>query len=311
LKTLERLTIDRQRVSSVGLERLFAGLPNLRALSGRECGSGKPSLGKGAPLVDLDLSRNALGTAGVIALANEPRAHALRRLVLDTCELESLALSALIESPIWSTLRILDVSRNPLGIAGVRTLVDAPAPAQLHTLELVDCELDEQSHTALAKIPWLGQLMSLDLSGNTLGQGAAMLRAIAPDRLRHLAMASTGMVRADAATLARFWPHLVVLVLTNNPLGAAALERFAVMREAQRLQMLDLSDCALDDDGLEMIGVARAPQLRSLKLAGNTITDRGSVSSELPPDRETRATCAAPASPHVRDARAAAVARTT
>ena len=269
LKSLERVNVDRQRVTTAGLKRL-AGLPNLRALSARECGAGKLAFGQGAPLVELDLSRNAFKGEVVRALIAEPRLTELRRLVLDTCELESLALSAIIKAPMWNTLRSLDVSRNPLGAGGARTFADAPAPKLLHTLVLADADLDEKAHTALAKIPWLGQLLALDLSGNMLGHGAGALRAIAPDRLRRLAFASTGMDRADAAALARFWPQLVELVLDNNRLGDAALERFVVMREGARLQTLELRDCLLTDDGLELLGNARTPHLRSLALAGNT-----------------------------------------
>lgn len=270
LKSLERLNIDRQRVTTAGLKKLVAALPNLRALSARECGSGKLPLGKGAPIVELDLSRNAIKNEGLRALVAEPRIAALRKLVLDTCELESLAMSAIIAAPLWHTLRSLDLSRNPLGAGGARTLADAQPPRSLHTLVLADADLDDKAHAALAKVPWLGQLLALDLSGNILGRGAIALRAIAPDRLRRLALASTGMERPDAAALARFWPQLVELVLANNPLGDAALERFAVMREATRLQTLDLRDCGLTDDGLDLLGNARCPHLRTLALAGNT-----------------------------------------
>ena len=113
LKWLERLSIDRQRVTTAGLKKL-AALPNLRALSARECGSGKLVFGKGAPIVELDLSRNAFKGEVVRALLAEPRLSELRQLVLDTCELESLAVSAIIASPMWHTLRIIDLSRNPL-----------------------------------------------------------------------------------------------------------------------------------------------------------------------------------------------------
>jgi hypothetical protein len=269
LKSLERLNVDRQRVTTPGLRRL-AALPNLRALSARECGSGKLGFGKGAPLVELDLSSNRFKGEVVRALLAEPRLSELRQLVLDTCELESLAVSAIIASPMWHTLRIVDLSRNPLGAGGARTLADAPAPKLLHTVVLADADLDDKAHAAFAKIPWLGQLLALDLSGNMLGRGAVALRAIAPERLRRLSLATTGMERADAAALARFWPQLVELALDNNPLGNAALERFAVMREATRLQTLELRDCLLTDDGLELLGNARCPHLRSLALAGNT-----------------------------------------
>ena len=269
LRRLERLTIDRHRFGSAGVTKLVAALPTLRALSARECHCNKLAFGDGTPLVELDLSRNAIGSTGAQVIARARRCAELRELVLDTCEIESLGLSELIASPLWHTLRRLDLSRNPLGASAIRALAAAPAPSQLHTLVLADADLDDTAGTALGKIAWLGNLAVLDLSGNMLGRGAAGLRAIVPDAVRRLGLASIGLERAEAAAIARFWPRVIDLDLSGNAFTDAGLERFATMKEAAALQRLGLRDCALTDDGLELLAAARCPRLRVLDLSGN------------------------------------------
>jgi len=192
--------------------------------------------------------------------------------VVDTCEIEVLGLLELVRSPIWDTLRWLDLSRNPLGIAGARVLVEAPKPQQLHTLLLADADFDDAAGNALGKVAWLGSLAQLDLSGNPLGRGGAALRNLEPEGLGKLTLAAIGMERTEAAAIARFWPRVVHLDLGGNAFGDAGLERFATMKEASALQTLSLRDCKLGDDGLELLAArGRCPRLRGLDLAGNAL----------------------------------------
>ena len=272
LSKLERVKLDRQRVGAGGLRKLVAALKQLTSLSVRECGWKKPSFGTGAPILELDLSQTALGTEGVHELASSPRLAAVQDLVLDTCEIESLGVAELVAAPLWQTLRRLELSRNPLGASAIRALAAAARPAQLHTLALADADLDDQAGAALAKVAWLGELTSLDLSGNILGRGCAGLRGIAGEHLRVLRLAAVGLERAEAAALARFWPRLVELDVSNNAIGDAGLERFVTMKEASALQTLALHDCKVTDDGLELLAArARCPRLRALDLAGNEL----------------------------------------
>ncbi|HLL23570.1 MAG TPA: TIGR02996 domain-containing protein [Kofleriaceae bacterium] len=274
LTELQTLSIDRHGVGSKAVERLFA-LPALRSLSARETATTELDLrkAKGAPLVRLDLSKNALGDAGARAIAQAPRLRALERLELDTCEIEAVGLHALVESPLWSTLRWLDLSRNPLGVAGARVLAQLAKPAMLHTLLLADADLDDSAANALGKLAWLGELVELDLAGNPLGRGAIALRGLAADGLRKLSLSSCAIERTEAAAIARFWPSVVHLDLAHNALTDAGIERFATMKEARLLQSLSLADCQLTADGIELLAErARCPRLRTLVLAGNQPT---------------------------------------
>ncbi|HEY5937925.1 MAG TPA: TIGR02996 domain-containing protein [Kofleriaceae bacterium] len=275
LAGLERLTIDRQRVGTKGFAQIVRALANLRELRARECLIQKlDGLAHvtGAPVVHLDLGRNAIGNTGAKILAHAPRLAELQSLELDTCEVGSSGLAELVSAPWWRTLRRLDLSRNPIGASGLRALAEGPRPSQLHALIAADADLDDQAGHLLAKIPWLGQLAILDLSGNRLARGAASLRSIAPEALRRLALSATGLERTEAAALARFWPHLIELDLGINVLTDAGLERFVTMKEATALQRLELRDCAIGDDGIELLARrARCPRLRRLGLADNTV----------------------------------------
>jgi uncharacterized protein (TIGR02996 family) len=266
LWSLEVLDVSRHDIRTIDE---LSKLPKLRRLRARDCGIKKLSTRLAGLQVDeLDLSQNTLGTAGAHVLG---RLETLQRLELDTCEIDSTGLLALIRSPMWQSLRWLDLSRNPLGTAGARALAEAPQPAQLHTLLLADVDLEDAAAEVVGKIPWLGELSQLDLSGNPMRRGLAMLRNITGDRIRKLSLAHTGMERSEAAALGRFWARLVHLDLAGNPLGDAAIERFAGTREAAALQTLRLADCNLGDLGLELLAAARCPRLRVLDLAGNTI----------------------------------------
>jgi uncharacterized protein (TIGR02996 family) len=279
LARLEELDIDHQRVGGDALGDLVAKLPALRELSARDCATTdleRFAKAAGASLVALDLSENSLGLSEMKALARAPRAAELRELVLDTCELTSTAIGVLVQAPCWQTLRALDLSRNPIGPYGARTLADASRPPHLHTLAVADADLDEASNAILAKAEWLDQLAVVDASDNAFRDSPAFVRALSPDALRVLRIAAVGMRRADASALARLWPQLVELDASRNPLQDAGLERFAATREARALQRLSLAECALGDLALELLGEhARMPRLRALTLSQNELSVDG------------------------------------
>lgn len=275
LTALEVLQIDRHLPGSRNAERLFA-LPKLRDFSAREIGIKKLAVPKkGAPFESVDLSLNAGGSGIAQAIAKSPRMAQLQQLVLDTAEVEAYALAELVASPLWHTLRVMDLSRNPLGKAGARILAEAAPPAQLHTLRLADVDFDDSCGAILGKTGWLGKLLELDLDGNRFGRGLAGLRDLEVDGLRVLSLRSVGMERSEAVVVSKFWPKLVHLALGNNAFGDAGIERFATTKEAPHLQSLSLWKCNLTDDGLELLARARCPRLRALELWGNPITGAG------------------------------------
>src|SRR5262249_45825865 len=155
-------------------------------------------------------------------------------------------LKHLTESPCWSTLQRLDLSHNPLGATGAWVLAEAEPPARLHTLRLADCDFDLEAGKALSTIPWLPNLLALDLSGNALELSHATdLEKLASGSLRQLSLAGT-YVNADAMTqLAPCLARLIVLDLSNTLIGDHGLEELLLRNSAPELQSLRLCNSQL------------------------------------------------------------------
>jgi len=267
---LTALAIDRQRVTSEGLAALLASLPTLRELTARGCELKSIAALRttvGDPIVRLDLGANAIGNDGARVLGESLRTAQLERLDLDTCEIGPAGLAHIVESPAWHTLRHLDLSRNPLGERGASTLAGAPRPARLHTLALVDVDFEPPATHEVAAIPWVRELLALDLSRNAMDDGEAFAR-LASGSLKQLALERVGLGPESAAALAPLWSKLVHLELGTNALydvGLAAL----VGSDESPLHTLGLAWCSLGDVGFAKLADAPCPRLRRLSLAGN------------------------------------------
>ena len=256
LATLEVLDIARQRVTDKGLAQLVESLPALRELdcSGCELRSLDVLAAPGSPLVRLVASHNNIASAGALAIATSPRTTGLESLALDTCEVSSTGIGALVKAPCWHTLRELDLSRNPLGANSVQILAAAQRPAHLHTLKLANCDFSEESANELGACAWLDQLVVADFSANAVAQ-----RMIRPS-MRVLSLARS---RATELELGELWPHAISLDLSGLD---------AAIAHAPMLQVLHLQDCKLSLADLKQI--LTFPHLRVLDLAGCTFDDR-------------------------------------
>ena len=261
---VEVLDITRQRVGNAGLERLLHATPQLRELS-----AGVNDLTNldafhrdGAPIDRLDLTRNAIGDAGIVAIANAPRLATLKHLVLDTCELGANSIGELTSAPCWQTLRILDISNNPLGYAAMLGLATATAPAELHTLKLADCEIGSDGMSSFASCAWLGQLLELDLSKLPVEQ--ALL-----DRLAGVGSLRLANSSLDSDTkLAAIWERVVHLDLR----GVAS--RTLLSTGGPELQSLVIAASRLDSKFLEQLVAGSYPRLRDLDVSDNVLDER-------------------------------------
>lgn len=271
---VEVLDITRQHVGNAGLEQLVHATPALRELSAGV--NGLTSLEAlqldGTPIDRLDLTRNAIGDAGIAAIASSPRLAELKHLVLDTCELGANSIGELTTAPCWQTLRILDVSNNPLGYAAMLGLSTAAPPAELHTLKLADCEVGGDGMSSFATCTWLGQLLEIDLAKLPVEQALI-------DRLtgvRSLRLANSTL-DADA-TLAAIWERAVHLDLR----GVAS--RSLLSTGGPELQTLSVAASRLDSKFLEQLIAGSYPRLRVLDVSDNVLDDRvitGLIRSEL------------------------------
>ena len=261
---LEVLDVSRQRITSDGLALVVDAMPRLRELGARACELEHLEFlarSTGEPFVRLDLGENALGDANVRALVSAPRAARLEVLALDTTELYSGGVTAIVESPCWSTLRVLDLGRNPLGVAGALSLAGARHPAHLHTLRLANCDLTTEAARILGEVSWLGQLASVDLSKNLVDP--VLVAALAGVReLRLSYVPGTGL----ALALAPIWAQAVHVDLggtLNVELPLAAPELFS----------LALEDCKLDNAAIDRLAAGGYPRLRRLALGKNAFDD--------------------------------------
>lgn len=269
---LSALDLDRQRVGSDGMAALVRTLPALRELSARACEVSDTSCfewAEGAPIAHLDLSENELRVDGVRTLMRSRRLAALESLVLETCELGGDAITAVALAPCWATLRVLDVSRNPLGVEGLLAFAEAPRPPHLHTLRLADADLHADAGGILASIEWLPALLAFDLSRNELGGRAVPVakRLAAPGAAtRKLALSRMGLDAAGAAALAPLWERLRHLELSDEPIGDAGLAAL-VTDGPSPLHTLALRGCGLTDASLALLSArAKLPRLHALSL---------------------------------------------
>jgi uncharacterized protein (TIGR02996 family) len=138
-------------------------------------------------LIRLALAGNGIRFGGVQSRRLFENPGPLRVLYLNRNPLGDASLKALVASPLWHQLTLLDLSCTWLTDEGIRSLVSGPRPERLTTLYLDDNQITEDGFRTLAASPLYGQLHTLSLLGNR----------IPADRLRELTVARPGRVCAD------------------------------------------------------------------------------------------------------------------
>lgn len=144
LPSLRELSAWSTRIGSSGFlalarsERLGA-LVDLNAASSRISGDAMDGL-VDAPTfgrwTHLRLHGNALGDRGAVALARG-RSERLELLWLSGTGVGDRGIAALAASPLLSTVKHLDLGRNPIGDAGVRALAASPHLDSIERLEMI------------------------------------------------------------------------------------------------------------------------------------------------------------------------------
>lgn len=265
LDGLEHLGLDLQRLGADGVQRLLERFEGLTTLSLRRMDlPALPALPGGPPIAHLRLGGNDLGPAPDVL--DQPRLAGLLTLDLSENEIDHDGVQRVIEAPCWSTLRQLDLSRNPLRGAGP-VLAKAPAPEHLHTLLLADADLQPDDVADLLTRPWVGQLDRLDLGSNVIVHAAAGLAeagirvlGLASAQLDsdHVSRAHGGLARCERLDLS-----------DNNCAGALP----GLLADAPELVSLSLRKVPLG--GWDPSDGAGAPLLTSLDLALTGLGDEG------------------------------------
>ncbi|XP_062376503.1 NACHT, LRR and PYD domains-containing protein 3-like [Sardina pilchardus] len=165
--------------------------------------------------------------------------------------------ASVLQSP--NLLVELDLSSNPFTDSGVQLLSAGlcTSNCRLQTLRLADCELSDVSCATVAEVLLsANSLKQLDLSSNNINDCG----------VQHL---SAGLCHGDC--------NLEILRLSDNKLRTKSCEAVAaVLKSANSLVELDLSNNVLKDSGLQHLSVGLGSpecKLQKLRLADCELSD--------------------------------------
>jgi uncharacterized protein (TIGR02996 family) len=260
LANLTHLELSGRNVSPRELEALANALPvRLGSLSLVNVGAGidrilDPLADVRLPgLLDLDLSRNSLGSPAARSLARSVFLESVENLDLSTNLLGDEGIGWLARSNHFGRLRKLNLSGNLLGPAGCRALASGSFPA-LRSLHLRNNRIGDEGLRCLVRGPDLAGLKALHASYNRITSLGALELAEA------------------------FPPWLEVLDLSWNRIGDSGAIALVSESEAHRLAALDLSYGELGDSAARALaGAPLLVHLHTLNLASNRIGDAGLV----------------------------------
>lgn len=256
---IESVSIEAKRFLHDG-ESLFRTVPvrRIRFLNAAEV---FPQLVESpllAEIRELDFCGNDLGNGGPNLLARSSHLQNLEGLNLGYNDLTDRGLETLTGISALTRLRSLSINDNPhLGPPGIRALADSPYLGQLRTLDISGNGLTSSALRLLINSPTLKLLDHVALHGNAFGD--AGIEALAEsDLLKRMLMRSP------------------ILRLSRNNMGPVSARALANSPLMELVELLDLDSNGLGDTGLEIL--AESPHLRNLKtllLRENRITDVG------------------------------------
>jgi uncharacterized protein (TIGR02996 family) len=247
----------------------------------------------------LDLGFNGLSDAGVLALARASNLPNLCSLALNDNEgVTDAGFRALVESPFFAGLTVLDASGNDIGEVGVAALVTSPAMARLRALRLNNNHIGDAGLGALARSSLLARMLKadsrLEVRGNAVGQAGAEALAASPALVACTALDLSNNYLGDAGVAALLRaPHLGnlrVLRVARNQLTDAGVVANRELFEArfEHLQLLDASGNRLTRFGQTVLHDIKGPRPVRLELTDNlqpaTAGDAPVAVSDLVPD---------------------------
>jgi uncharacterized protein (TIGR02996 family) len=266
LNRLRRLDLSSCRITTGGLRVLLAS-PHLHALE------------------EVDLHGNNLDDEAARILARHESARSWQALNIGYNGMGLPGVRALLESPHWVGLEVLDLTSLMIGAGTwlgdplVGELVRVGLPGSVRRLDLGTSRLTGAGVALLARDERLAKLAELNLCLNRMGSEGARALAGSP----HLAGLKTltlfGAELDDDATLAlaaspHLRPHRVHLA--HNAIGPAGARALAESDFLERVVELNLSHNPLGDDGLRALaGASWLPRLCELDLARTEIGNAG------------------------------------
>lgn len=219
------------------------------------------------------------------ALMESPLLSRIRELDLCSCLLGNGGLVMLARARQLAHLEVLDLGFNDLTDQGLKTLADAAHLENLRALSLNDNrQIGTPGMRALADSPHLANLRSLDLSGNGLTETALKV-LINGESLKQLdAIALQGNRIGDGGVEALARSELLrrvlnrsrFLKLSDNNIGLLGARALAESPSLRTVEILDLDNNSIGDAG--MASLAHSPHLENLKrllVRENRIGDAG------------------------------------
>ncbi|HUU34444.1 MAG TPA: globin domain-containing protein, partial [Vicinamibacterales bacterium] len=245
---LLHLDLSANALAPLGAQALVSTLPRLRLTELRldDCGldgADVSAIAAAAPasLTTLGLAGNHLHAEGVAQLAATVTTVALESLDVSRCGLQASGWLALAEWPALHRLRHLVADSNGLGDQQGQALADSLSrlPA-LEVLRLRDNHLATIACAALARSPFAGRAVVLDLSTNEVGDEgvAGLLDRVAWPALTELRLEQNAIGLGAAAGL---WsspalPTLVRAGLSRNALAGLVDLQSLARRKVDRLE---------------------------------------------------------------------------
>jgi uncharacterized protein (TIGR02996 family) len=202
-------------------------------------------------LRELTIIGNLVARRDLAQLADSPVLSTLRILNVRNCSLGVDGFRRLVASPQLGNLTALRAAFNSIGNGGISALIDAGTINSLTELDLAetgsygrygeDPIIEDTGLAELAGWPGFARVRSLTLSGNAVGQAGLEALLGSPD--------ATGLKE---------------LAVRNNSLNPVAMQEFHAAPQELHLDVLDLGENLLGERGVEPL--ASAPCLRELKV---------------------------------------------
>jgi uncharacterized protein (TIGR02996 family) len=245
-----------------------------------------------AGLKVLRLPGNSLGNDGITALVRAPGLKTLEEIDLsgrgvaerynDDPIVRSPGVEALAAWPGLASVRVLNLSGNEFGRAGLRGLLRSPHAAALKELSVRGGRLDGQAMAELDTDVRNLQLDVLDVGANILKDVGAEYVALAPSltSLKVLRLDRCEITLTGARLLAKkaaFLTDLRVLNVEHNHFGLAGLTAL-LDRKPKALHTLLMRDNDLGDDGGELLAGSPATDgLRELDVSQNGMKNNAAM----------------------------------
>lgn len=239
---LERLDLAYKNISDKGMQILGASLGN--------------------SLLELNLSRNPFGNAGLMAFCeavrNSGNLAPLTKVDISECQIGAQGLQSFAKLLLQTSCTTLVLSSNPLGSSSSPSLATLLQEGKLQDLVLGSCELGDIGVTGLCQAKTTTTLRTLDLSDNAVGHSGAK----------------------DLANALGIWQSLKDLTIANNDIGTDGMK--AIAEAIISLETLDATHTNCGVEGATSLVCAIG--LKRLRLFNNELGSEGfqAISALIP-----------------------------